>query len=458
MPGTTKPALAKLKSERKLAPGPQRRALGDQLVPMSRDPLKFLLSTAREYPDIATFKLGPQRMFLLSKPEYIEDVLVANDWNFLKGRGLQRAKKVLGKGLLTSEGNFHRRQRRLSQPAFHRQRIASYAAIMSEYAARTRDGWRAGETRDIAQEMMQLTLAIVGKTLFDADLQNEARQIGQALTEVLELFATFSSPFTDVLDKLPTVRNRRVKRGRQRLDETIYRIIAERRESGGDRGDLLSMLLLAQDTEEGSGGMSDEQLRDEVMTLFLAGHETTANALAWTWYLLSQHPEVESKMHAEIDAVLGERLPEVEDVARLEYTERVLRESMRLYPPVWVMSRRSVSACRIGGYHVPAKSIILLSQFVTHRDERYYPDPEKFDPDRWNQEARAARPKYAYFPFGGGPRLCIGESFAWMEGVLLVAVIAQKWKLRLASGHSVKPQPLITLRPKHGMKMTIEKR
>ena len=458
MSGATKPALAKLKSARKLAPGPQRRALGDQLVPMSRDPLKFLLSTAREYPDIATFKLGPQRMFLLSKPEYIEDVLVANDWNFLKGRGLQRAKKVLGKGLLTSEGNFHRRQRRLSQPAFHRQRIAAYAQVMSEYTARARDAWREGETRDIAQEMMQLTLAIVGKTLFDADLQNEARQIGQALTEVLELFATFSSPLTDVLDKLPTARNRRVKRGRQRLDETIYRIVAERRESGTDRGDLLSMLLLAQDTEEGSGGMSDEQLRDEVMTLFLAGHETTANALAWTWYLLSQHPEVESKMHAEIDAVLGERLPSVEDVARLEYTERVLRESMRLYPPVWVMSRRSVSACKIGGYHVPAKSIILMSQFVTHRDERYYPEAEKFDPDRWNQEARATRPRYAYFPFGGGPRLCIGEAFAWMEGILLVAVIAQKWKLRLAPGHPIKPQPLITLRPKHGMKMTIEKR
>lgn len=458
MTSASKPALAGMKAQRKLAPGPQRKALGDQLMPMSRDPLNFMLKVAREYPDIATFKLGPQRTFLLSKPEYIEDVLVANDWNFLKGRGLQRAKRVLGKGLLTSEGNFHRRQRRLSQPAFHRQRIAAYANVMAEYASRTRDRWTEGETRDIAQEMMQLTLAIVAKTLFDADVEREAQEIGQALTEVLAMFETFSSPLTDVLDKLPTQRNRRAQRGKQRLDETIYRIIAERRASAEDRGDLLSMLLLAQDTEEGSGGMSDEQLRDEVMTLFLAGHETTANALAWTWYLLSQNPEAEAKMHAEIDSVLAGKLPGVEDVQRLGYTERVFTEAMRLYPPVWVMSRRSVAACKIGGYHIPAESIVLLSQFVVHHDERYYPEPERFDPERWAPETKASRPKYAYFPFGGGPRLCVGEPFAWMEGILLLAVIAQRWKLRLVPGHPVRPQPLITLRPKDGMKMTIEGR
>jgi cytochrome P450 len=306
--------------------------------------------------------------------------------------------------------------------------------------------------------MMALTLAIVAKTLFDADVQREAKEIGQALTEVLELFSTFTSPLTELTDKLPTARNRRAKRGKQRLDATIYRIIAEHRHAGKDRGDLLSMLLMAQDSEEGSGGMSDEQLRDEVMTLFLAGHETTANALAWTWYLLSQNPKAEAKMHSEIDQVLEGRLPGFEDVPRLSYTERVLTESMRLYPPVWVMGRRSVSAAKIGGYHVPAKSILLMSQFVTHRDGRFYEEPEKFDPDRWLPEARASRPKYSYFPFGGGPRLCIGEQFAWMEGILILAVIAQKWKLRLVPGHSVKTQPLITLRPKHGMKMTVERR
>ena len=204
--------------------------------------------------------------------------------------------------------------------------------------------------------------------------------------------------------------------------------------------------------------MSDEQLRDEVMTLFLAGHETTANALAWTWYLLSQNPEVEAKLHAELDAVLAGNLPTVDDVQKLTYTEKVLTESMRLFPPVWVMGRRAVSSYKAGGFYVPAGSIVLLSQYVIHHDERHYADPEKFDPERWTPEARAARPKYSYFPFGGGPRLCIGEQFAWMEGILLIATLAQKWKLRLVPGHPVAPQPLITLRPKHGMRMTLELR
>ena len=451
-------AAKKSSSAKKYAPGPKSKALGDQLIAMNRDPLTFLVKVAREYPDIATFKLGPQRTFLFSKPEYVEDVLVANDWNFVKGRGLQRARKVLGNGLLTSEGNFHRRQRRLSQPAFHRQRIAGYAATMVDYTARTRERWQAGETRDLAQEMMQLTLAIVAKTLFDADVESEAKEIGAALTEVLEMFATFTSPLTEILDKLPLPRNRRVQQGKERLDATIYRILEERRISGEDRGDLLSMLLLAQDTEEQSGGMSDEQLRDEVMTLFLAGHETTANALAWTWYLLSQNPEVEAKLHAELDRVLGGRLPTVDDVQELSYTEKVLTESMRMFPPVWVMGRRAVSSYKAGGYYVPAGAIVLLSQYVIHHDERYYAEPEKFDPERWTPEARAARPKYSYFPFGGGPRLCIGEQFAWMEGILLIATLAQKWKLRLVPGHPVAPQPLITLRPRHGMKMTLELR
>jgi cytochrome P450 len=440
------------------APGPKSKAPGDQLLAISRDPLKFMMKVAREYPDVAHFKLGPQHTFLLSHPDHIQNVLVAHDWNFLKGRGLQRAKKVLGKGLLTSEGNFHRRQRRLSQPAFHRQRIAAYAQTMAEYAARRREQWKQGETRDIAQEMMSLTLAIVAKTLFDADVETEAPEIGRALGEVLEMFSTFSSPLTEVLDRLPLPKNRRVQQAKMRLDETIYRIIEERRGDSRDRGDLLSMLMLAQDTEEDSGGMSDEQLRDEVMTLFLAGHETTANALTWTWYLLSEHPEVEARMQAEIDSVLGGKLPTFEDVGRLTYTEMVFTESMRLYPPVWVMGRRSISGYKVGKYYVPAKSIILLSQYVMHHDERFYPEPEKFDPERWTPEARAARPRYAYFPFGGGPRMCIGEQFAWMEGILLIATIAQEWKLRLVPGHPIKLQPLITLRPKHGMRMTVERR
>jgi len=455
MASATKASPAKKKEH---APGPKSKAPGDQLMAISRDPLKFLMKVARDYPDVAHFKLGPQHTFLLSHPDHIQNVLVAHDWNFLKGRGLQRAKKVLGKGLLTSEGNFHRRQRRLSQPAFHRQRIASYAEIMAEYARRRGEQWKAGETRDIAQEMMSLTLAIVAKTLFDADVENEAKEIGHALGEVLEMFSTFSSPLTEVLDKLPLPRNRRVKQAKMRLDETIYRIIEERHATTEDRGDLLSMLMMAQDTEGDGGGMSDEQLRDEVMTLFLAGHETTANALTWTWYLLSQNADAEARLHAEIDSVLQGKLPTVDTVEQLTYTERVFTEAMRLYPPVWVMGRRTVSGYKVGKYYVPARAIILLSQYVIHHDERYYPEPEKFDPDRWTPEARATRPKYAYFPFGGGPRMCVGEQFAWMEGILLIATLAQKWKMRLVPGHPVKMQPLITLRPKHGMRMTIERR
>jgi cytochrome P450 len=444
--------------ERRRPHGPRSKKPGDQLVPMSRDPLGYLVKVAAEYPDMAYFRLGNQRTFLMSNPAYVQDVLVANDWNFVKGRGLKRARKILGNGLLTAEGNFHRRQRRLSQPAFHRQRIAAYAATMSEFAARTRDRWQEGEKRDIAQDMMRLTLAIVAKTLFDADVDKEAREIGQALSEVLEIFSTFSSPLTDVLDKLPLPKNLRAKKGKERLDETIYRIIAEHRKTNEDRGDLLSMLLMAQDEEEGSGKMSDDQLRDEVMTLFLAGHETTANALTWTWYLLSQNPEVEAKLHAEIDSLLGSRLPDFEDVPNLKYTEMVMREAMRIYPPVWVMGRRSISGIKIGGYYIPPKSIILLSQYVIHHDRRFYTEPEKFDPERWASEKAKSLPKMAYFPFGGGPRFCIGEQFAWMEGILLIATIAQKWKLRLVPGHKVELQPLITLRPKHGMKMMLEPR
>jgi cytochrome P450 len=443
--------------EIKLPPGPKSSAPGGQLVAMTRDPLSFMMKLASNYGEIAHFKLGPQDTVLINRPDYINDILVAHDWNFLKGRGLKRARRVLGRGLLTSEGNFHRRQLRLAQPAFHKQRIAGYASVMVEYAARTRERWQDGETLDVAQEMMRLTLAIVAKTLFDADVEAEAVQIGGALTEILKMFETFSSPLTDILDKLPTAANRRIARARERLDETIYRIIDERRGSGEDRGDLLSMLLMAQD-EEGSGGMSDDQLRDELMTLFLAGHETTANALAWTWYLLSQNPEVEALLHAELSDVLGDRLPSMDDLPRLQYTERVLTESMRCYPPVWIMGRRSIGSYKVGEYTIPAGSIVLISQYVMHHNERYYPEPFKFDPERWTPEATAARPKYSYFPFGGGPRLCVGEQFAWAEGILIVATMAQRWKMHYVGKQPVEMQPLITLRPKHGLQMKLERR
>lgn len=438
-------------------PGPKGLPLVGQLLRLRRDPIGFLQGSARRYGDVAHFTIASQHVFLLNRPEYIQDVLVTHHRHFVKGRGLERAKDFLGEGLLTSEGEFHRRQRRLVQPAFHRQRVAAYGAVMAQYAARTSADWQDGATVDVAQEMMRLTLAIVAKTLFDADVEAEATAIGAAITTLMERWPRLMSPLYPLLKRLPLPSNRRLAQAGARLDGTIRQMINERRASGEDRGDLLSMLLLAQD-EEGGGGMTDKQVRDEAMTLFLAGHETTANALTWTWYLLSQHPQVEARLHAELDHVLAGRLPPADDVPRLAYARMVFAESMRLYPPAWVVGRRALGAYEIPPYTIPANALLLMSPYVTHRDPRYFPDPTVFDPQRWTPGAQAERPKFSYFPFGGGPRQCVGEAFTWMEGVLLLATIAQRWRLRLAPGHPVVPHPLVTLRPKYGMRMIVERR
>jgi cytochrome P450 len=421
-------------------PGPRSFLPGRSMFALRRDPLAFLMNLAREYGDLAYFTLGPQKVFFINNPDYIRDVLVTHNRNFMKGRGLQRAKKLLGEGLLTSEAEFHLRQRRLAQPAFHRQRIAAYAAQMTDYAVETRDRWRTGEPIEVDREMMRLTLAIAGKTLFNADVESEADEIGAALTEAFMLFNTVTLPFSELLEKLPLPAKRRFQRARARLDETIYRIIAEH------------------DTEGDGGQMTDGQLRDEAMTIFIAGHETTANALAWTWYLLSQSPEVEAKFHAEIDEVLNGRLPMAEEVSRLRYTEMVLAEAMRLYPPAWIIGRRALQDYEVAGYPVPAGSLMLMSQYVTHHTARWYPEPFRFDPDRWKPEEKEKRPRFSYFPFGGGPRVCIGEGFAWMEGALVLATIGQQWKLRLVPNQRIEPRPLVTLRPRFGIKMIAERR
>ena len=439
-------------------PGPTRRIPLAGLLAYRRGPLPFFENLARQYGDISYFKLGPQEAFFLNHPDLIKDVLVTNSQNFMKGLALQRAKRLLGTGLLTSEGEFHRRQRRLAQPAFHKSRVATYAAVMTDYAAQLRERWRDDETLDIAEEMMGLTLAIVGKTLFDADVVSDSKDVGDAMNVAMDLFNTITVPFFNLLQKLPLPQVRRFDNARAKLDAIIYRLIEERRASGRDRGDLLSMLLLAQDEEGDGGGMTDEQLRDEAMTIFLAGHETTANALTWTWYLLSQNPEAEARLHHELDEVLGSRLPEFVDVTRLQYTEKVLAESMRLYPPAWAIGRMSLVDSEIGGYFVPKGSLVLMSQYVMHRDQRYFADPLSFDPERWSEHERAKRPQFSYFPFGGGPRRCIGESFAWMEGVLLLATLAEQWQMRLAPHQVVALRPVITLRPKHGMRMRVKSR
>lgn len=438
--------------------GPKNLPVLGHLPAFRAHPIQFLMKMAREYGDLPYFRLGPQHVYLVNHPDLVREVLVTNQANFTKSRALQRARILLGEGLLTSEGPFHLRQRRLVQPAFHRDRLAAYAAVMSEYGARLRDQWTAGSTVDVAGQMMRLTLAVVGKTLFSADVEAEASEIGEALTSVLKMFRTLMMPFSEYLEKLPLPSVRRFEKARARLDQTIYGLIHERRASGEDTGDLLSMLLLAQDEEADGAGMTDKQVRDEALTLFLAGHETTANALTWTWYLLAQNPECERRLHQEIDSVLEGRLPRFSDLAQLRYTEMVFAEAMRLYPPAWAIGRMSKQPFELGGVKIGAKSICIVSPYVTQRDPRWFPDPERFDPDRWSPEARESRPKFSYFPFGGGARVCIGERFAWMEGVLMIAAIAQKWKLKLAPDQKVEPLPLITLRTKYGMRMITERR
>ena len=411
-------------------PGPHARWPVVNYFAVRRNLLAFLERMAREHGDIVYFKMGPQDVYFLNHPDYIKDVLVTHQQSFIKGRALQRSKRLLGEGLLTSEGSYHRRQRRLAQPAFHKQRIAGYADVMAEYAARTASNWQDGAELDIAQEMMKLTLAIVGKTLFDADVEEEAQEIGEAFTVIVHLFNAMLLPFSEVLEKLPLPQNRRFERAKRRLDETIYRFINERRETQKDRGDLVSMLMFAED-EEGTGSMTDEQVRNEALTIFLAGHETTANALTWTWYLLSEHPEIERRLHAEVDEVLQDReRPAFDDVQRLRFTEMVLAESMRLYPPAWALGRLAAREHEVGGYRITKGALVLMSQYVMHRDARYFTEPERFDPERWTTEARESRPQFSYFPFGAGARRCIGESFAWMEGILLIATLARRWRMR----------------------------
>jgi len=443
--------------------GPNNPPIIGNLYAFRSNPLQFLIKAAREYGDLVYFRLAVQHMYLVNHPDYVREILVNNQGNFLKSRALQRSKVLLGEGLLTSEGQHHLRQRRLVQPAFHRERLAGYASAMSGQAVKACERWQAGSSMDVSVEMSRLTLSVVAKTLFSADVESEASEIGEAMTAALQMFQLLVMPFSEYLIKLPLPSVRRFEKARALLNSTIYGLIRERRNSGQDTGDLLSMLLLAQDEEQDGGkkhggGMTDTQVRDEALTLFLAGHETTANALSWTWYLLSQHPEIERRLHQEIDTVLQGRAPELADVPQLRYTEMVFSEALRLYPPAWGIGRMVKAPFELGGVEIPAKAICILSPYLIQRDARWFPEPEKFDPERWTPEARESRPKFAYFPFGGGARVCIGERFAWMEGVIVMAAIAQKWRLRLDPDQHIEPLPLITLRVKNGLRMTAEPR
>lgn len=426
-------------------PGPTSWMPGAHFLAFRRDPLTFFTETARTYGDVATFSFGSQQVYLVSHPDFIEDILVASAKKFMKGVALQRAKRLLGEGLLTSEGQMHLRQRRTIQPLFHRQQVQRLSSTMVSHAERWRDSVKAGAVLDVTAEMGALTLAIVGDTLFSTNVESDTTEVREALHDALQSFAYAVLPFIEVVEKLPLPIFRRVRKARERLDRIILRVIAEKRASGAAGGDLVSMLLAARDPENPSEpGMSDQQIRDEAMTIFLAGHETTANAMAWTWHLLADAPEVERKLHDEIDRV---RTFSAEDVPKLEYTRAVVAESMRLYPPAWTMGRRVMQPHVIGGYEIPVSSLILASQWVVHRDPRWWDEPHMFRPERWLNDGSRSRPKYSYFPFGGGSRVCIGESFAWTEAILLLATIALRWRFSRAGNPNPKPEPRITLRP-----------
>jgi cytochrome P450 len=357
-------------------------------------------------------------------------------------------KILLGEGLITSDGEVHKRQRRIAAPAFHRQRIQNYGAMMVDRANAMRGEWQAGKQIDIAAEMMRLTLQVVARTLFNADVTQDVQAINDEVNVIMDLYNfLIALPRAEAMLHWPIPGLMRFRKARKRLDAVVHRMIEEHQRDGVDRGDLLSMLIASRDDEGDHSRMSDEQLRDEVLTIFLAGYETVANALTWTWMLLGQNPACEARMHTEIDAVLEGRTPTLDDLPRLKYTEMVFAESMRLYPPAWAMGRQSTVDVEIGPYKFPAGSYLFFSQYIMQRSPEQFPDPLRFDPERFTPEAKAGRPKFAYFPFGGGNRQCIGEAFAWMEGILLLATIAQQWRLRLVPDQRIGLAPKITLRP-----------
>jgi cytochrome P450 len=451
----SKPPRAK--PEYRFPPGLQRNILWFALRKFRpANPIFLFQHLAETYGDIAHYKLGHHHIVFLNHPEYIREVLVVQNDNFIKERTVQRTKMLLGEGMITSEGASHRAQRFVAQPAFHRQRISDYASVIVEEATRTRDAWRGGEQRDIAADMMHLTLNVVACTLFATDLREEAYELAAAINSIMGLYNfLIMLPAAESLVHLRPPGLAAFLRARNRIDAVVYRMIDAHRHSGRDHGSLLDLMLAAAPANDAE---SRQSLRDQVITIFLAGYETVANALSWTWYLLSQNPDCEAQFHDEVRDVLQGRLPTAEDVPRLRYAENVMAESLRLYPPAWAMGRYARNDFALGKFFLPARTTVLISQFITHRDARYFPNPLRFDPDRFSPEGKARRTKFTYFPFGAGPRQCIGEAFAWMEGVLILVTLAQKWKLQLVPGHPVEPQPLITLRPKFGMRMQIEQR
>jgi cytochrome P450 len=453
-PGSTFPR----KSGSKLPPGPRGLPLFGNVFEPRGDAIGYFTRCVREYGDIVFLRFLGVPMCFVNRPEYIESVLVTQHANFEKSKDYRALRRVLGNGLLTSEGEFWRRQRKLVQPAFHQERIGAYAEVMVKFTGRMLASWRDGQSLDIHEAMMRLTLDIVAKTLFDTDVSHETEDVHAALDILMGKFMRQAGFAFLLPTSIPIPTTSKLQRAVRQLDKVIYGIIRQRRADGRMSGDLLSVLLQAQDDE--GKCMTDRQLHDEIMTLFLAGHETTANVLSWTWLLLGQNPHVEVKLAGELERVLAGRAPTPADLPRLPYTDMVVREAMRIYPPVWIIGRRALSPFRLGGYELPAKTNVLMSQLLMHHDARYFPEPEQFDPERWKAgDPRAeALPRFAYFPFGGGPRVCIGAGFATMEAVLLLATIAQKFRINVAADQMVEMLPSVTLRPKSGIRAILTRR
>ncbi len=438
-------------------PGPPRQWLFGNLKEFARDQLAAMDRWAARYGDVVSVRFGRREIVFLFHPDLIEDVLVDRGRGFIKHYRLRQTERTLGRGLLTSEGDFWRGQRKLAQPAFHRERIRSYARSMVDYTERMLAGFQPGQMRDIQADMMRLTLHIVAKTLFDSEIGGRSQVASEAMETLMRAFVARTGRLIAPPHWIPTPLNLRVERAIRRLERILFDLIDERRRSGEDRGDLLSMLLAARDEDSGRG-MTDRQLRDELMTLFMAGHETTANTLAWVWLLLSEHPQVEARLHAELDSVLGGRAPTFEDLPRLPYCASIISETLRFYPTVWMVGREAIRDLEIGGWPIPKGTTVFMPQWVVHRDRRWYDDPLQFQPERWADGKLDHIHKYAYFPFGGGPRICIGNNFALMESALVLATMANRFRLRLAPGAVVRPLATMTLRPAAGVPMVVAER
>lgn len=437
-------------------PGPKGHFLVGSLPEIQRDELDFLMRLIHEYGDVVRLRVVNHPVYLLSHPRDIETVLVSNSNNFIKSVFLRESKALFGDGLLTSESTLWQRQRRALQPAFHRDHVLAYTRTMAESTARMLATWQDGEERDVHQDMTRLTMDIVAKVLFGEEISSDAEQACQAFglffKQYDERFGLYLIP-----EWVPTPENIRYRRAIKRLDEIVLKIIRRKRANNdGPLPDVLSILLRVRD---GNGaGMEERQLRDEMMTLLFTGHETTALALAWTFYLLGRNPGAEHKLQTEIDAVLEGRTPTFQDLARLPYLEMVFKESLRLYPPAYGVVREALNDCEIGGYPIPKGATLAMFQWSVHRDPRFFDRPEEFFPERWENDYAKSLPRCAYFPFGAGPRLCIGNTFAQAEVPLLLAAIVQKFQLKLVAGHRVATAPSLTLRPLKGIRVTLKKR